>query len=297
MSRTPQLDASPPGVQPERIGFWAPAIIVAFIAATLAGTYYVRRLILEKTLANAAAIGDEEGIRSLVDSWPSPVNGRLYAVYSHAPMRSTVLHWAIERGRYDLADWLIDHGADVGAMCNFVGAPGGPADGFFFIPGKAEGPGTPLDYAVECGRTGLVRHLLDHGANIEGGCWTTPLSAAAELGNIEIMTLLLDRGAAVNRAASADTSTPITAAAARGRTEAVRLLLDRGAAINALDGAGWTPLHYAAFHGHTDLAALLVSRGADPAIRSTMGETALMLAEKKQSAAIAEILRKPGEKE
>jgi len=279
--------------------FIPPMSIVVFLVLTLTGAYFVRRRILEQTMIYAVETGDEETIRSVVGCWPSPVNAWLYGEYCHARMHSTVLHWAIERGCYDLADWLIEHGADVDAPCAIVGSPRGLRDDGLFLrrPGKVEGPGTPLDYAVDSGRARLVRHLLARGADVEGGRWITPLSSAAEHGNIEIMTLLLDRGAAVNKVPSADTSTPLIDAAGEGWTEAVRLLLDRGAAVNAVDGAGWTPLHYAALHARTEVASLLLSRSADPAIRSTQGETALMLAEKKQFAGVAEILRKAGAKE
>jgi len=73
MSRISQPADSPPGGKPERIGFWAPAIIVAFIALTLVGTYFVRRGMLERAMANAVEIGDEATVTELAHSFPCSV--------------------------------------------------------------------------------------------------------------------------------------------------------------------------------------------------------------------------------
>ena len=96
------------GEKPGKFGFWAPAIIVAFIALTLAGTYYVRLLILERAMTAAMRMDDKAMIADLAFSWPCPVNAWDNEI-------GTPLHWAANAGRIDVVERLLSKGADVNA--------------------------------------------------------------------------------------------------------------------------------------------------------------------------------------
>ncbi len=174
MSRTFQPDASRPGGNPERIGFWAPAIIVTFIALTLAGTYYVRLHILEKTLSSAMDLDDNATVWELANSFPSPINAR-------DREGSTPLHRAVEWGDVALAELLIAKGADINA--------------------KANGGWTPLHSAAWEGQREIAEVLIANGAAInakETECGRTPLHWAALMGHKEVVEVLIAKGADIN---------------------------------------------------------------------------------------------------
>lgn len=153
---------------------------------------------------------------------------------------------------------------------------------------------TPLWYAVDCGFSGLVEHLiitqgvdakdgfqaplhlastlgmfdiarllLDHGAevNIRDGTDWTPLHFASRDGHVEIAQLLLERGASLN-AQSISGYSPLLLASRNGRFETVRFLLDHGADVSIRAG-GLTPFQDATQHGHHDIAQLLLEHGAE----------------------------------
>ena len=58
--------------KPGKIGFWAPALIALFIAATLAGTYYVRRGMLERAMVDAMGKNDKVTVVELQDQCQGP---------------------------------------------------------------------------------------------------------------------------------------------------------------------------------------------------------------------------------
>jgi ankyrin repeat protein len=120
-------------------------------------------------------------------------------------------------------------------------------------------------------KTGLVKLLLDRGADIEIGDEenTTPLIQAAYNGCDETITLLLDRGANVNatetvtRKNSVKGRTALMAAALRGQVGSVYLLLaGKGIRINAKDDEGKTALKYAIEKNQTAIIDLLKKAGA-----------------------------------
>jgi RNA polymerase sigma factor (sigma-70 family) len=123
---------------------------------------------------------------------------------------------------------------------------------------------TPLLRAVRGGHLGLVKELLDRGADVDAeGASGRPLRFALDHGwktpdedyptYTAIAGLLVGRGAAVD----------LWAAAGLGDVEEVRRRIAAGDEINPGGGGGNTPLTVAAFRGHVGVVRLLLESGAD----------------------------------
>jgi ankyrin repeat protein len=152
------------------------------------------------------------------------------------------------------------------------GAPADPADG-------AES--TALYRAAAAGRTGLVRVLLEAGADpgrISGGEEEgLPLCAAAAGGHVEAVEALLAAGAdPAGREAGG--WTPVLWAAAGGRDGALHALLAAGAGAEDANDDGDTPLTLAARRGAPGAVRALLEAGADPARPDGEGDTPLSIA-------------------
>jgi ankyrin repeat protein len=227
----------------------------------------------------AAREGQMEIVRSLVAG-----GAELNAVAGDG---KDALSLAIFNGHYDVADFLVDSGANVNQ-----------ADAQRF---------TPLFWAVdrrnmEHGLNGfpwattldplpLIKKLLDAGANPNAIVNNTPrarnrgasprivfasaLMRAAFAGDVETAKLLLAYGADPH-AISSDRESMLEAAAGlalipgyqlnRPNTERValaKLLVELGQDVNWADAYGITPLMAAANLGNTELVAYLVEVGAD----------------------------------
>ncbi|XP_026866541.2 protein phosphatase 1 regulatory inhibitor subunit 16B isoform X2 [Electrophorus electricus] len=168
---------------------------------------------------------------------------------------------------------------------------------------------TPLHAAATCGHTGLVRILIQHGAdllavNSDGNmpydlCEDDPTldiietamanrgitqdminetRAAAERRMTKDIQNLLHDGKDINQPDSQG-ATLLHIAAANGYMEAVELLLEGGALMNLIDSDGWQPLHAAACWGQLHVAELLVSHGASLNAKTYMEETPIDLCE------------------
>jgi len=175
----------------------------------------------------------------------------------------TPLHWAAEHDHHDVAEMLLQAGADLEATTSW-GA-------------------TPLDWVATMGSTKVADLLLARGAQ------GMNLVAAASLGKLDLVCKLLDSGtphASLARRAVpaqpndhwvADTacmkgdviSDAFYAACRNGHTAVAAALLERGANVNAKGVFGGTALHWAAINGHKDTVAFLVAHGADLTIRDT----------------------------
>lgn len=125
----------------------------------------------------------------------------------------------------------------------------------------------PLHWACRCGRSGVVKLLLEKGsdptlANNEG--WT-PLQVASGCGHLEVVRLLLCKGADLTVAAGEDNGrTPLQLASSCGHLEVVKLLLDKGADPAVMSKDGWRPLTTASSNGYLQVAKLLLDNGASP---------------------------------
>ena len=215
---------------------------------------------------------------------PGDVN-RLYGAFCLTP-----LHTAARFGRDDLAEVLIDRGADVGA-------------------GDEPARNTALHIAAQYGNVAVARVLVTRGANVNAPNKygrtslhdaVSGLAGTSDLeGRLQVARLLLSRGADLNARASGRTpldeaagpsdnrangermtelllsagatprtvdprqsESPLERASSSGNVATVRHLLEAGAEVNAA-GRDTTPLGAAAYQGHVDIVTLLLERGAD----------------------------------
>jgi ankyrin repeat protein len=175
----------------------------------------------------------------------------------------TPLHWAVMNGNVEIAQLLLQNGADVNARSN--------------------NGSSPLHVAIKESNlhVDIVKLLLENGADVHARkngetplCLAalinyrlsdsnndTPLSLA-ELINypfasfsdsnsklnedlVEIVKLLLEKGADVN-ASNENGETPLHSASKNGQFEITNLLLKNGADVNAVNNREWTPLCEAA---------------------------------------------------
>jgi uncharacterized protein len=137
-----------------------------------------------------------------------------YVLHAHSSDGWTPLHLAAFFGQADLANALLDRGADANARST---------NGM---------KNTPLHAAAAGGKTELVELLLKRGANAnarqEGGF--TALHSAAQAGNRDMVAVLLANGADVNARADNNQS-PLDLALLKGRAEVAALLEELGAKL------------------------------------------------------------------
>ena len=214
----------------------------------------------------------------------------------------TLLHAASADGLVDVAQWLLDIGADANA--------------------QADNGGTPLYFAAMNGHSELVRILLGHGVDVNAAATEnyTPLHKASSGGHINIVRLLIEHGADVYaqdenqltpllHAKNAETmqllikygadvhardesqSTPLHVASSRVNAETVQLLIENGADVHARDESRSTPLHYAQ---NCETVQLLIKHGADVHAQDESQSTPLHLASSRVNAETVQLLIKNG---
>ncbi|KAJ5194498.1 Pfs NACHT and ankyrin domain protein [Penicillium cinerascens] len=138
---------------------------------------------------------------------------------------------------------------------------------------------TPLSWAAQVGRVGIVKLLLQTRTTVDevdsGG--RTPVSRASENGHEEVVKLLIDMGANVN-VSDKDELTPLLYSLRSGHEAIAKLLVDKGADLNVSDKHGWTPLRWASREGHEAAVRLLIDNGANVNARNENGWTPLQWA-------------------
>jgi len=172
----------------------------------------------------------------------------------------TVLHNVISEKNLEIAELLVELGADVNA-CNGVDDP-------------------PLITAAKENDIDIVKFLVSKGANVHSrdSGNNVPLHYAASSGNIELARFLISKGVDVD-AKNNFRYTPLHWAAGKNKNVAfIEFLVSQGADVHAKSDIGDTPLIRAARGNNMEAARFLVSQGADVnAKNSSNGETALRL--------------------
>ncbi|ETS77218.1 hypothetical protein PFICI_11092 [Pestalotiopsis fici W106-1] len=168
----------------------------------------------------------------------------------------TPLLWAATNRNYELAQTLLEKGANASAVNNR-------------------------------GRTAL--HLIVDSSN-GGGRSSGDRTSAPKRPREEMLQLLLQHGADAN-AASDGGWRPLHNAAQKGLTSIVQVLLNAGADINAPLSNGMTALHWAAFNGFEEVAQLIWScPEADMGIKDTFGRAAWLCAAERGHDELVELL-------
>lgn len=147
---------------------------------------------------------------------------------------------------------------------------------------KRDSARSALTYAAENGDLAIVEVLLDHGADTElqegaDHASGTPLNRAIDEGRTDVVRLLLDRGANP-RVLDIYNRTIVHSAGVNGQDEVLRILFEkaRGVDINAQGTNGRTALHDAAYFDYRSTIQILFDNGArtdvhDNANRSPLG--------------------------
>jgi ankyrin repeat protein len=193
---------------------------------------------------------------------------------------STALHVAAENGHFQIAELLLDRGADLEAidvdgdtplMCAAIG---GHSEIYKMLLSRGAdadilniNENGVLHYAAMGGSVEIVNLMLDSGQDInaqnaqnQGG--VTPLMAAVFNNRQEVVKFLLEKGADIE-ASDSYGRTPLSMAVQENKQELVKFLLDKGADIETLDTYAYTPLYVARATGNVDMAQLLLDNGAN----------------------------------
>jgi ankyrin repeat protein len=125
--------------------------------------------------------------------------------------------------------------------------------------------GTALQAACEAGLRDIVKLLLEYHADpdLGAGPLTCPIIAAASQGENDILNQLVEAGAKLDILGGPNERSPLVLAAAKLPVESVQKLLDAGATVDFETGDGDTALLVAAAVGDADCVQLLLNRGAD----------------------------------
>jgi ankyrin repeat protein len=208
---------------------------------------------------------------------------------------------AITNAHFDLAMYLLQHGADP----NLATVTGLTA--LYAVVDSQWAPHVwfpqPATDQEKTSHLELMKALLDKGANVNAAIseriwfrsytndytWVdtagaTPFWRAAQSSDTPAMHLLIEHGADPKLATKAG-DTPLHAAAGIGwaanwsvnaplpLVDAVKYCVDLGLDVNAVDNRGYTPLHGAAYLGNNDMVNFLVSKGARVDARSKTGDS------------------------
>ena len=201
------------------------------------------------------------------------------------------LQAAVIGGHYQIAELLLDRGANVNAQSGQVwhwfgvnvsstalAAATYRADNDMIDFLLSKGALVDLEHdmyppalyvAAEAGHAGLIPKLLSSGADPEAQFrGKPPLYAAVKEGHLAAAKQLLDSGANANHAVSHYDRriTILDAAVEQGNDGILRLLIDFGADVNTVsESINWSvpPLHRATEDGHLSTVRILLEHGAN----------------------------------
>ncbi len=234
-------------------------------------------------MLQAAQRGDVGRSRQLLSLDSTLVNAK--GAYDKMP-----LHWAAEKNYCELAELLVNAGANIDAEVTW---------------GM-----TPLQWAANMGSRDVAEILLAHGARPQLNMW-----CAAGLGMLDVVQSFWDSpntlkpGAGQTRSRDLGNgkwgkapppesyqelvSEAFYIAARNGHVEVARFLLEKGADINCRGFFGAPGLHWAAINGHKPMVEFLIAHGADLQLRDTQfNSTPLGWALEGKQMEIAALLKK-----
>jgi ankyrin repeat protein len=198
------------------------------------------------------------------------------------------LHYAASGGVSEIAQLLVDNGADINTEVSKPHSGGGltpllmainsgnakvaeliaakkpevweQCDNLYFA---TDAHITALHFAAEKGLMALAELLLTQGADVNAtdDIGRTPLHFATGNDHIDMVKLLLNQGADIHARCCGYGNSVLHAASAGGSKEVCELLVAKGADINAVNHNAWTMWHFAASKGNMPVAELLLTLG------------------------------------
>ncbi|GMH40553.1 hypothetical protein BSKO_08457 [Bryopsis sp. KO-2023] len=265
---------------------------------------------VEEELREAAADGDLEGVKEVLELYPEIDINAADLVGQNA------LYKAVFNGRTETVKFLVAKGADpdhvdtkLGQGALHVAAKKGfnrivqelllpdlPTN----VDAKDYKGRTPLLIACGSGNADVVQVLLEFDADMalvdDDG--QSPLYIASEEGHADVVRSLLKASGRGHRNIDIDAptrggETALHAAASRGNVAISRMLINNGGDMEVRDLSGSTPLFLAAVGGQTRMTKVLLEEfEADVDASNLVGETALYVASLKGHVAIVKELLK-----
>jgi len=179
----------------------------------------------------------------------------------------TPLCVAVEKDYTAIAEYLIDHGADINVPSGWTPLQQAPLSSSIEMVGLLieagadvnAGPRTALHIAARGARKDIMELLLQKGADINAkdSRGRPVLQEAIDSGNIEVVKLLIAKGADINT----EPWKILESSFQRGHKDITELLLQKGVNINVKDSDGLTALHRVAVAGQQAITQLLLSKG------------------------------------
>lgn len=185
-----------------------------------------------------------------------------------------ILYWASEMGRINIVRLLIDQEIDVNA--------------------RREDGMTALHLAAQNGKDAVVKLLVANGANpnVQDAAGNTPIEYALENKKINVVKTLSQKG--VRPGLRNGRNTPLHDAVKNGLIGAVNAMIQAGVNLDAQDKRGRTALHWAAAYDFPEIAKLLVEHMAKINVQDDDGNTALIIACRRNNTYTAlELLKHP----
>jgi ankyrin repeat protein len=198
--------------------------------------------VADAPVADAAMKGDVDAVRQLLRDGAD--------VNAAQGDGMSALHWAAERGNFELTEMLLYAGANIEVVTRI-------------------GAYTPLHMASRNGQSPVVSELLTAGSDVDartdpGGA--TALHLAATAGDASVIQLLVEAGADIDGREAEWQQTPLIFAAARNRVEAIHALLEAGAdpdlAAESVDLSAQGPIDRAAAKRSADVLSAFTNDGA-----------------------------------
>ncbi|HTL51847.1 MAG TPA: ankyrin repeat domain-containing protein [Planctomycetota bacterium] len=234
-----------------------------------------------RTLFDLIQEGDRANVADFLEAHPESLNQR-------RPDLDYPLHDAITRGRWEIAQLLLDHDADVNGLNR-----------------RNE---TPLIQAAINNNAALVAALLEKNAkpDLQDTTGQTALHYAVRAANKEAIDSLLAHSASIDKVEKSKGLTPVHLALTLGRDDLAQMLVaaqlnektnplffwihdnqpapwqaELDAHPDLLDlriAGGWSMLHQAVLDNRTDFINYLLDHGFDPLARDCGRRTALHIA-------------------
>ncbi|KAF4207880.1 hypothetical protein CNMCM5878_005755 [Aspergillus fumigatiaffinis] len=230
------------------------------------------------------------------------------SIYEGDNTGSNALMWASLNGHEEVAELLLDRGADAnvqGGQCGSAlqAASLGGHDKIVQMlleegaDTNAQGGlyGNALQAASIGGHENVIQVLLEEGvdANAQGGFYGNALQAASIGGHNKIIQVLLEEGADAN-AQGGIYGHALQAASMGGHEKVVQVLLDHGADVNAQGGVHGNALQAASTGGHENVVQVLLDHRADPNAQGGLFDNALQAASAKGYEKVVQMLLNHG---